>query len=99
LIFKNEKRKTYKYKITNTNEVKLVNWFNPDRDKNNFNGMECLAAQAVSYFKKEIGEFYLYPAGTRNVGEEFIYYIKNLNGKPEIQVEEVKKYVKSKRVS
>ena len=38
------------------------------------NGMECLAAQIVTHFKKEIGQ--LYKPTTRDVGEEFIYTIK-----------------------
>jgi hypothetical protein len=39
------------------------------------NGMGCLAAQAVAYFKEGIGDFYLYPAGTRDCGEEYIYTV------------------------
>lgn len=46
-----------------------------DNKSNAFNGMECLAASVVAYFKDDIGNFYLYPAGTRNVGEEFIYEV------------------------
>jgi hypothetical protein len=40
------------------------------------NGAECLAAQIVAHFKQEPGGFYLYPAGTRSLGEEYIYYVK-----------------------
>jgi len=39
------------------------------------NGMSCLAAQMVSYFKEEPGGFYLYRADTRDVGEEYVYTI------------------------
>ncbi len=40
------------------------------------NGMECLAAQLVSHFKgDQIGNFYLYPSGTRDCGEEYIYTV------------------------
>jgi hypothetical protein len=38
-----------------------------------FNGTGCLAASIVAHFKKEAGSFYLYPSGTRDCGEEFIY--------------------------
>ena len=48
----------------------------------NRNGMGCLAAQVISHFKEETGNFYLYSAGTRDIGEEFIYtlyYTEELN--------------------
>jgi hypothetical protein len=37
------------------------------------NGMSCFAAQVVAYFKEGAGGFYLHPAGTRNMDEEYIY--------------------------
>jgi len=37
------------------------------------NGMECLSATVVSHFKDGPGNFYLHSAGTRDIGEEFIY--------------------------
>lgn len=40
-----------------------------------FNGNQCLAAQVVAAFKTEVGNFYLYPSGTRGVGEEYVYKI------------------------
>lgn len=40
------------------------------------NGPECLAGQIVVHFKDAVGNFYLYPAGTRDVGEEYIYFVK-----------------------
>ena len=39
------------------------------------NGMSCLAAQAIAHFKTGVGSIYLYPAGTRDAGEEYIYYV------------------------
>lgn len=47
-----------------------------------FNGMGCLAAQVVAHFKDGIGKFYLYPAGTRNCGEEYTYTVTESGGKP-----------------
>ena len=41
--------------------------------------MGCLAAQVVAHFKEEPGRFYLYPAGTRNCGEEYIYTLYDGN--------------------
>lgn len=47
-----------------------------DTGENAFNGAGCMAARIVSHFKgDEIGEFYLYPAGTRDVGEEYLYTV------------------------
>lgn len=37
----------------------IVKGYLPDEDKNNFNGMGCLAAQLVSNFKTGIGDFYI----------------------------------------
>jgi len=40
------------------------------------NGMNCLAAQVVSHFKKnDIGNIYLWPAGKRDLGEDYIYEV------------------------
>lgn len=39
------------------------------------NGMNCLAAQIIAHFKVGSGNFYLYAAGTRDMGEEFIYTV------------------------
>ena len=43
-----------------------------------FNGPEDLAAALVTHFKNAVdgpGEVYLYPAGTRDMGEEYVYTI------------------------
>lgn len=44
------------------------------------NGMSCFSAQVVAHFKEDVGCFYLYPAGTRGLGEEYIYtfYLKDV---------------------
>lgn len=41
-----------------------------------FNGVGCLAASLVAHFKDGAGSIYLYPAGTRDCGEEYTYIIK-----------------------
>lgn len=47
------------------------------------NGMGCLFAQIVAHFKTEAGMFYLYPPGTRDYGEEYIYTVSfDKLGKP-----------------
>ena len=47
----------------------------PGEKRKTSNGMSCLAAQLVSYFKDEPGGFYLYRADTRDIGEEYVYTI------------------------
>lgn len=41
-----------------------------------FNGMGCLAAQLVAYFKKEAGQFYLHaPVLNQDSGQEYEYHV------------------------
>jgi hypothetical protein len=40
------------------------------------NGLPCLAARVIALFKKAPGLFYLYPAGARDMNEEFIYFVR-----------------------
>jgi len=57
---------------------KVVNGYSSIKDERvgNFNGASCLAASVISHFKNgKIGNIYLYSAGTRNCGEEYIYTI------------------------
>jgi hypothetical protein len=49
----------------------LVNGYSSEPPRT-ANGMGCLSAQLIAYFKKGIGSFYLYPSGTRDCGEEYI---------------------------
>ena len=51
-------------------------------------GMGCLAAQVISHFKEETGKFYLYSAGTRDIGEEFIYTLYYENDELKIKVQD-----------
>lgn len=41
------------------------------------NGMGCLACQLIARMKDGPGNIYLYPAGTRDVGEQYIYTLRN----------------------
>ena len=50
-----------------------------DTSDNMFNGMHCLAAALVAHFKDDTGGYYLHAAGTRDIGEEYIYWV---TGKP-----------------
>lgn len=60
--------------------IKIVNGFSTTR--NVANGMECLAAQVIAHLKDGPGDVYVYPPGTRDMGEEFIYTIQELDGRP-----------------
>lgn len=53
---------------------KLVNGLSGDTSKI-ANGMGCLAALTVAKFKEAAGNVYLYPAHSRDCGEEYIYTI------------------------
>ena len=58
----------------------LVNGLS-DRKKPVFNGMGCLAAAMVAHFKTDPGNIYLYPPGSRDCGEEYIYKVFKHDGK------------------
>ena len=53
----------------------IINGIPPNPEPKSANGMHDLAAQLVAALMNGIGEIYLYPSGTRDVWEEFIYYI------------------------
>src|SRR5436190_14034075 len=67
--------------------IQIVNGLGIGDDKRVANGMDCLAAQLIAHFKKEPGGFYLYPAGTRDCGEEYIYTVYLDIGKLMMRVE------------
>ena len=50
------------------------------------NGMSCLAAQVVSHFKKEVGNFYLHKSGTRDIGEQYVYTVYYDNDELKVKV-------------
>jgi hypothetical protein len=54
---------------------KLVNGISPTEKELVFNGMGCLAAQCVAYFKEGPGSIYLHRGGTTNCWEEYRYEI------------------------
>lgn len=60
--------------------IKIIDGFSNERSA--ANGAHCLAAQIVAHFKTGIGEFYLYPAGARDMGEEYVYTVTATVGLP-----------------
>jgi hypothetical protein len=67
--------------------IQVVNGLGLGNEKRVANGMDCLAAQLVAHFKKEPGGFYLYPAGTRDCGEEYIYTVYQNDNNLMVRVE------------
>ena len=53
----------------------IINGIPPNPEPKSANGMNCLAAQLVAELTNGIGEIYLYPSRTRDICEEYIYYI------------------------
>ena len=39
------------------------------------NGMGCLAAQLIAYFKIDAGGFYMYPVTAKDCGQEYEYHV------------------------
>jgi hypothetical protein len=74
--------------LTFIDNMKIVNGISLYKDERIANGMGCLAAQVISHFKEETGNFYLYSAGTRDIGEEFIYTLYYKNDKLKIKVQD-----------
>jgi hypothetical protein len=54
--------------------IKMVNGIS-NYDDRIANGMGCLAAQTVAHFKDGVGSIYLKESGTRDVGEDYTYFI------------------------
>ena len=53
----------------------LVNGLGVERNNLQFNGMGCLAAQMVSFFKKTSGGFYIHPVDVTDCGQDYEYHI------------------------
>jgi hypothetical protein len=53
---------------------KLVNGYTKEGAKE-FNGMGCLAAQMVAFFKKSVGGFYIHPVTAIDCGQDYEYHV------------------------
>jgi hypothetical protein len=74
--------------------MKMVNGLSIDQPAKLANGMPCLAAQIVAHFKEGPGGIYLYPAGTRDCGEEYIYTVTGSpSEEPEIEIHDGHKVI------
>lgn len=54
---------------------KMVNGISVGESEIVFNGMGCLAAQAIAHFKEGAGGYYLHRGGTTNCWEEYRYNV------------------------
>ena len=73
-------------------DMEIVNGFSPVmRAGSHANGMRCLTAQVIQRLKGEsgIGGIYVHPAKTRGCGEEYVYHVRNDNGKPSVTYDEI----------
>lgn len=61
-----------------------------DKEKGNFNGMGCLAAQLVKHLKKSIGNIYIRHPDVKDCWEEFTYIISEEKGSIRIECIEEK---------
>lgn len=64
----------------------VVSGIGSDTPEKAANGAGCLAAQVVAHFKTDTGGFYLNAAGTRGAGEEYIYFVRPVDGKVRLEV-------------
>lgn len=79
--------------------MKMVNGMGAGDPEKIANGMGCLAAQVIAHFKDGPGGIYLYTAGTRDAGEEYIYKVYGKTGKePTIEIFEVPWNEKEKQI-
>lgn len=67
----------------------IVNGFSSETPKPVANGMGCLAAQLIKHLKDGVGNVYIFPINSKDVGEEFMYNIKENKGKVKIECIEV----------
>ncbi len=56
------------------NGIKLINGFTGKETAPVANGMGCLAAQLIVYFKKHVGSYYLVDPNQEH-GEEYVYEV------------------------
>ena len=77
--------------ILNNGKVEILNGYSgSSRIPKQFNGMGCLAAYLVGELKQEkIGNVYLYPANSKDCGEDFVYTITESKGKLNLKVFDV----------
>jgi hypothetical protein len=73
----------------NLGNVTILNGYNSHAIPSNFNGMGCLAAFLIGELKqKKIGNVYIYPANSKDAGEDYTYTLTESGGKVKLKVVE-----------
>ena len=60
-------------------DMTIVNGISLKENRRIANGIECLAAQVVAFFKQGVGDVYIYSSNTlaSNTGAEYVYTVKD----------------------
>lgn len=75
--------------VLNLGNVTILNGFSGQTSPSHFNGMGCLGAFLIGELKqKKIGNVYIYPANSKDVGEDFTYTLSESGGKVKLKVVE-----------
>jgi hypothetical protein len=73
----------------NLGNVTILNGFGGQTVPSHFNGMGCLTAYLIGELKnKKIGNVYIFPANSKDVGEEFTYTLSESGGEVKLKVTE-----------
>lgn len=71
----------------NDGNVTILNGFGGQTVPSHFNGMGCLGAFLIGELKeKKIGNVYMFPVNSKDVGEEFVYTLSEVDGKVKLKV-------------
>jgi hypothetical protein len=68
--------------ILDNGKAEIINGYGNNKIPSSFNGIGCMAAYLIGSLKgNEIGNVYIVSPGTEDVGEEYTYFISELDGK------------------
>jgi hypothetical protein len=56
-------------------EFHITNGISPGETRRTANGMGCLAAQVVAFFKESVGGFYIHSVDSTECGQDYEYHV------------------------
>ena len=56
-------------------EFHITNGISPSETRRTANGMGCLAAQVVAFFKESVGGFYIHSVDATECGQDYEYHV------------------------
>ena len=56
-------------------EFHITNGISPSETRRTVNGMGCLAAQVVAFFKESVGGFYIHSVDATECGQDYEYHV------------------------